>query len=69
MGQHRHLWMAWLSHADQNQFSVSRQYSGGSYRSRFGAIPRSGPALRYARHTGVVELLFQESDARCRTLS
>jgi len=52
-------------HADQNQFSLPRQYSCRA--ARAGPGPLSGPrtTLRNARHPGMAEFLLQEPDA-CR---
>ena len=46
MGQHRHLRMARLSHADQSRLPLPRLDPGRADRARPGAVPRSGPARR-----------------------
>src|ERR1051325_8253668 len=72
MGQHRHLRMAWLSHADQSGFPLPRLDPGCTHRARPSAVPRSGPALlgtKKHRHSGVVEFLLQSSDDGAGTLS
>src|SRR5689334_2494798 len=55
--------MAGISHADQDQFPLSRQHSGGPDCSGSGAVHGSGPAVRHARYTGVAEFLLQEPNA------
>src|SRR5437660_4128596 len=55
--------MARLSHADQNQFPVPRQHSRRTDRSGPGPVYGPCPAMRHARHSGMVEFLLQESDA------
>src|SRR6266700_5072237 len=61
--------MAGLSDADQSRFSMPRFDSGRAHRARPGSLPRSRQARRYARHSGMVELLFQVTDVRAGTLS
>src|SRR5437763_5421674 len=65
MGQHRHLWLAGISHADQSRFPLPRFDSGGADRARPGAVPRLGEAdFQPARNwdSGVAQLLFQIAD-------
>src|SRR2546425_8917907 len=61
--------MAWLSHADQNQFSVPRQYSRRADCPGFSIVPRPRPAMRNARYSGMAEFLLQKSDVRRRLVS
>src|SRR5438876_1109038 len=69
MGQHRHLRMARLSHADQDQFPLPRQHSGGADRTGPRPVYGSRSAMWNARHTGMAKFLFQEPDARAGSLS
>ena len=61
LGQHRHLRMAGLSHADQDRFPVPRFHPGRAAGAGSGAVHGPGAALRHARHPGVAVLLFQSA--------
>src|SRR5579862_8314821 len=72
MGQHRHLRMARLSHADQSRFPVPRFDFGSAHRARSGAVSRLGPAdARTAPpwNPGMAQLLLQVSDDGAGALS
>src|SRR5262245_43406762 len=56
--------MAWLSHADQDQLPMPRQYSGSADRTGSRTVHGTGATMRKARHSGMVKLLFQEPNAR-----
>ena len=62
LGQHRHLRVARLPHADQDQLPVSRLDPGGASGARPGAVHGLGTTRRDARCAGVAVVLFQGSD-------
>ena len=64
LGQHRHLRLARLQDAAQDQFPVPRQHPGRANRGRRRAVPGPGAALRHVGHPGVAVVLFQESHVR-----
>ena len=66
LGQHRHLRLARLPDAAEDQLPVPRQHPGRADRARLGAVPGPGEARRHARHPGVAVVLLQEPDARAR---
>src|ERR1700722_5795480 len=72
MGQHRHLRMAWLSHADQSRFPVPRLDPRRTHRARSRALPRPR-ATQFAAprpgRSGGVKLLLQVSDDCARPIS
>src|SRR5215470_14539656 len=61
--------MAWLSHADQSGLPLPRLDSRGADRARPGAVPRSGPTCRNARHPGVAKFLLQVTHDGTKALS
>jgi myo-inositol-1-phosphate synthase len=69
LGQHRHLRLARLSDAAQDQFPVPRQHPGRADRRGRRPVPRPGAARRHVGDSGVVVLLLQEPDARARPVS
>src|SRR5260370_11271624 len=72
MGQPRHLWMAWIPHADQAGFPVPRLHPGGPAGLGSRAVPGSRPALPGNVAQGdsrMAFILFQEPHVRARTLS
>ena len=66
LGQHRHLRMAGLPDADQDQLPVPRFHSGRAAGAGSRSVHGPGAARRDARHPGVAVVLLQGSDARAR---
>ena len=67
LGQHRHLRLARLSDAAEDQFPLPRQHPGGADRPRRGAVHGSGEARGHARHPGVAVVLLQGAACTRRT--
>ena len=63
LGQHRHLRLAGLPHADQDQLPVPRFHSGRAAGAGYRAVHGPGAARRHARHSGVAVVLFQGAHA------
>src|SRR6185312_12077381 len=61
--------MAWLSDADQGQFSLPRLDSGGAARARPRAVHGSCAARGHAWRAGMAVVLLQGTDDRARALS
>ena len=62
LGQHRHLRVARLPDADQDQLPVPRLDPGGADRARPGAVHGPRAARGHERHPGVAVLLLEEPD-------
>src|SRR5262249_12461007 len=68
LGQYRHLWLARLSDADQDQFSLPRFDLGRSDSARSRSVYGSRTAFRDARRAGMAQLLLQKPYDRAEAL-
>src|SRR5258705_9923204 len=66
MGQHRHLWLAWISDANQDRLPLSRLNSCCADRFGFSIVSRPSTAGRYEGSAGMAFLLLQVSANRSR---